>query len=160
MAARQLIHADDGSECENFMACQRLDVSHEWVTVGLGDPKPETIYQSKTDREKREAANEKAVYTRVTERDQSCCRVCGKFCNPRAVGVLYKAHHHHLIYRSALGPTTVQNVALICAGCHDAEHRHEIRLSGDAEARNEMGRLAGIKVERVTESGWQTEGWR
>jgi 5-methylcytosine-specific restriction endonuclease McrA len=123
-------------------------------------PKPTTRYQSKAEKAKTVAAQERETWAAVDARDGCCCRVCGTFCSPRAIGTLHAPHRHHLVYRSAGGNTTTANLATLCAKCHDAEHRHELRLSGDADARNEMGRLAGIKVERVTESGWQTEGWR
>ena len=121
-------------------------------------PKPEkTRYLRKAEQVAAIAANEREVYAQVTERDGSSCRVCGKFGNPRAVGLLQKMHHHHLIYRSAGGETTTANTCLLCAACHDAEHRHVLQLSGNADERNEMGKLCGITVTRETEAGWQVE---
>lgn len=77
--------------------------------------------------------HERDVYGLVDIRDRRCCRVCGKKADPTAVGVLQRAHHHHVIYRSAGGPTDTWNVCLLCAKCHNAEHKHRIRIEGNAD---------------------------
>jgi 5-methylcytosine-specific restriction endonuclease McrA len=128
--------------------------------AGLLFPKPASRYAIKAERQKLEQANEREVYAAVTLRDESCCRVCGKFCNPRAIGLLVKAHHHHLIYRSAQGVTDTWNVCLLDAKCHDDEHTGKLQLSGDADLRDPVtGRLAGIKVERPTDGVMQVIAW-
>lgn len=123
-------------------------------------PKPDrTRYQSKAERAKTEAANERMVWYDVDVRDGRCCRVCGTFCSPRAIGTLHKPHRHHLQYRSLGGATTSACLVTLCARCHDLEHTHKIRLSGDADERDELGRLAGVKLELPCESGWRTDRW-
>lgn len=77
--------------------------------------------------------HERDVYAAVDLRDKRCCRVCGVKADPTAVGVLQKAHHHHLVYRSAGGPTETSNIALLCAKCHNAEHKHQIVIEGNAD---------------------------
>jgi len=95
----------------------------------------------------------------VTLRDESCCRVCGKFCNPRAVGLLQRAHHHHVVYRSRGGATSTGNLVLLCARCHDDEHGGRLQLSGHADERDPSGRLCGIKIEKPGEAGWIVVAW-
>jgi len=90
-------------------------------------------YDAAEEAAKADAAQERDVYTHVTLRDGQRCRVCGRRSNPHAVGVLYKAHHHHIAYRSAGGGTTVENVCLLCPDCHNAEHMHRLAIEGNAE---------------------------
>ena len=79
------------------------------------------------------AKNQRQVYAHVTAREENGCRICGVWCNPEAKTLLKKGHHHHVIYESAGGPTTVENVCLLCARCHNDEHQHRIRIEGNAE---------------------------
>ena len=102
---------------------------------------------------------EREVFALVTTRDESCCRVCGKWCNPRAIGLLQKAHHHHLVYRSRGGEDTTANVCLLCADCHEDEHAGRLQLSGDADERDPAGRLCGVKVEKPIEGGFEVIAW-
>ena len=44
----------------------------------------------------------------VTKRDKWCI-VCG---NP------YGNHHHHVVFRSAMGSDTIDNLVLLCMNCH------------------------------------------
>jgi 5-methylcytosine-specific restriction endonuclease McrA len=74
------------------------------------------------------------VYAYVTVRECRRCRVCGKWCNPDATTLLEKGHHHHIVYESAGGPTSKENVCLLCAECHNAEHKHRISIEGNADA--------------------------
>lgn len=119
-------------------------------------PKGPSRFMRKLETIREKQRTEREVYAAVTTRDQSCCRVCHRFCRPRAIGLLEKAHHHHLIYLSAGGKTTTENVCLLCAFCHEFEHQHRIQLSGNADLRDAVtGRLNGIKVERLIENGWR-----
>ena len=109
-----------------------------------------------------EAQAIKACYREVDERDGHQCRVCRKRCNPRAISMLDRAHHHHMVYRSRGGQHVPESVITLCAACHDAIHvRMELRVTGDANARDAVtGKLAGVKVERYTvDRGWQVEKW-
>lgn len=73
------------------------------------------------------------VCAAVDARDKHRCRACGKPAPVNGVGVLQKAHRHHIVYRSAGGPDTTQNLALLCARCHWDEHQHRLRVEGDAD---------------------------
>lgn len=90
-------------------------------------------YDTKKAKAVEAAAHELVVYKAVDVRDQRCCRVCGAKADPNAVGVLNKAHHHHIVYRSAGGPTETWNIVLLCAKCHNAEHKHLIKMEGNAD---------------------------
>tara|TARA_R110000824_G_scaffold114851_1_gene265648 strand:+ start:804 stop:1097 length:294 start_codon:yes stop_codon:yes gene_type:complete len=70
-----------------------------------------------------------ALYRRVCsvvdERDGDACRCCG-------VWVGDARHHHHIVYRSQRGTDSADNLLVLCARCHDAVHRHDVNISGDA----------------------------
>lgn len=112
----------------------------------------------RTQRIAKAEANKRKVHQAVDARDHYTCRVCGRYCSPLAVGLLQRSHRHHLVYRSAGGKDTTENLCTLCAHCHDDEHHKRIRLSGNADLRDKKtGKLAGVKVERATESGWRVE---
>ena len=125
----------------------------------LAIPKGPSRYDSKKDRHAAKEKQEREAYAAVSARDESCCRVCGKFCNPRAMSLLHRAHHHHLLYRSRGGDSRTSNLVLLCPSCHDDEHRGRIQLSGDADERDPAGRLCGVKVERPIEGGFEVIAW-
>jgi len=105
-------------------------------------------------------AREREVHQQVDTRDRLCCRVCGHYSSPMAVGVLERSHRHHLVYRSAGGETTTANLLTLCAKCHSGVHEATLRLEGNADLRAaESGKLSGVKVERLTETGWKIERW-
>jgi 5-methylcytosine-specific restriction endonuclease McrA len=127
---------------------------------GFAIPKGPTRYRTKATRKAEKEAHERTVHQAVDARDHHTCRVCGRYCSPRAVTLLERSHRHHLVYRSAGGKDTTANLITLCAHCHDDEHKKRIRLSGDADARDKAtGQLRGVKVERTTESGWSVEKW-
>lgn len=96
----------------------------------------------------------------VDKRDQGRCRVCGRHCSTTAPKLEDRAERHHLQPRSLGGPDTTANLALVCLTCHDERHKKgTLALSGNADHRDEMGRLAGIHVQRLTEAGWNTVAW-
>lgn len=79
-----------------------------------------------------EQANRDRVYAEVIEREHSRCRICNAYADRRAKTALKKGHPHHVIYESACGPTTVENVCWICATCHNEEHMHRLKIEGNA----------------------------
>jgi hypothetical protein len=87
-------------------------------------------------------ANWRAVCKEVDQRDGNRCRACGrKLIN--AIGLQINGReHHHIIFRSAGGPDTIENVCLTCKGCHDAVHVSGVlRIDGNAQGRLTFGRL-------------------
>lgn len=99
------------------------------------------------------------VYRAVDIRDGYRCRCCGVRTDPYAVS-LVRGEHHHVVYRSAGGATSTANVALICARCHADEHRHRLKIDGNADdaltffRRDERGEYYVSKHElavRITE---------
>lgn len=81
---------------------------------------------------KKVAANRELTRIRraIYERDQCCCRVCKRVVafdhhNPRE-----RMEWHHIQYRSAGGPSTVENGLTLCWKCHRFEHEHRYRIVG------------------------------
>lgn len=118
---------------------------------GFAFPKGVSRYEVKATRKQAKAKQWDAVCAAVDARDARCCRVCGKPSRLDATGLLERGHRHHIIYRSAGGPDLTWNLCHLCARHHHEEHTHQIRLSGDADAKG------GIQLERLTEAGWRTE---
>lgn len=101
------------------------------------------------------------VHRLIDQRDGGRCRVCRHGISPAAVQRRDRLERHHLVPRSLGGEDTTANLCCLCVPCHDERHKKgTLRLSGDADLRDERGRLAGIKVERLRESGWQVVGMR
>ena len=79
-------------------------------------------------------ANWREVCAQVNQRDGFCCRCCGRRTNPRGLTLLERGHHHHIVYRSALGEDSTANICLICAECHDEEHvKRTLSIEGNAD---------------------------
>ena len=130
---------------------------------GIGSqacPKGPSRHEQKRTQQADRMREQRRVYALVDNRDEHCCRVCGRFCNPRALGIIARAHRHHLVYRSKGGETSITNLVSLCAQCHADEHDGKLQLSGDAELRDPVtGKLCGVKVERPGEHGWEVVGW-
>jgi 5-methylcytosine-specific restriction endonuclease McrA len=124
----------------------------------LAIPKPPPRWKDKAKKRTAENKAERECYAQVDRRDEHACRVCHKPVG--GFGMLESVHHHHLQYRSRGGESETKNVLSLCVRCHAAVHNGEIRLTGDADYRNQMGNLAGVKLERATDAGWRPEGWR
>lgn len=124
----------------------------------LAIPKPQPRWMEKA---KKVAANKKAekdCYAQVDRRDGHCCRVC--HARVGGIGMLAAVHHHHLVYRSLGGKHETRNVLSLCVKDHQAVHDGTLRLSGDADARNSIGVLSGVKVEQLKNDNWVVIGWR
>lgn len=129
-------------------------------------PVPKLGVSGKTrrdDRAEQRAAEEqhwRDVCRIVDRRDGHECRVCERRCSPTALDMLQRAERHHVLPRGAGGPDETWNLLTLCKGCHEDKHvRGTLRLTGNADERNEIGRLAGVKVERLLETGWMTEAF-
>jgi hypothetical protein len=85
---------------------------------------------------------ERNIYRAVNARDLYACRSCGRSVSPSAIGLLQRAHHHHIVFRSAGGDTSMSNVCLLCAVCHADVHAHRLTVEGDANKR--------LKIRRTT----------
>jgi hypothetical protein len=120
--------------------------------------------KSKAARKAAEDKELRATYRLVDQRDGGRCRVCQARVSSRG-GLVERAIHHHLIYRSRIGVSAGRhaswNVALICARC-DADIHVEgtLHLEGDADQRSAEGQLCGIKVTRFTDGEWKVEPCR
>ena len=130
-----------------------------------GQPLPKTV-RGKTRADERDARvaadarDYREVCRLVDLRDHHHCRACGRRVTPGAVNGTARAEHHHLTKRSQGGQHTTCNLLLLCTRCHEDIHvRAVLALSGDADARDERGRMAGVRVERLREHGWEVAGW-
>lgn len=95
----------------------------------------------------------------VEIRDGSKCRLCRRQCRFDAPKLTQRADPHHVIFRSAGGDDTLENVLKLCRSCHDDVHvNRTVALSGNANEQDELGRYRCVKAERLVESGWQIEG--
>lgn len=88
--------------------------------------------RTKKQAQAKQAANKwRAVSALVKHRDGGKCRVChvytGTTGDPRLIGAA-----HHIVFRSAGGADTPDNLIWTCAECHDLIHRHKITTSGTA----------------------------
>lgn len=135
-----------------------MAIDYSAIAEAGGIAKGPSPFDRAKDAQREEDRTEREVYALVTAREENRCRVCTKWCNPHAIGVLYRAHHHHVIYRSLGGLTTTRNVILICPDCHQDEHKGKLRITGDADIR-EGGKLIGICVERPTDGVWEVVKW-
>lgn len=94
---------------------------------------------SRHDRAKQRKAEDEAAWREVCRlvdlRDGKQCRCCDKRSDPEATGLLKRGHRHHLVYRSAGGADTTENLVTLCAGCHNDEHRNRLRIDGDPDVR-------------------------
>lgn len=129
---------------------------------GLAIPKPEPRWKSKDRKVKDEAKTIKEIYALVDKRDQHCCRICRKRVG--GVGLLYAVHHHHLVSRSVAPKAikhTTANVCSLCNDCHDkVENSGLLKIHGDADARDPIGVLCGLTVEKAVDGGWEVVGQR
>lgn len=95
----------------------------------------------------------------VEERDGNHCRICGKRCRFNAPLLKERADPHHVIFASAGGGDETKNICKLCRSCHDDVHVHRVlALSGDADARDEFDKPKCLRLEKLTESGWQVIG--
>lgn len=86
----------------------------------------------------------------VDQRDGGRCRVCDRRCSPLSATLTHRAERHHLIPLSRGGADHSSNILTLCKRCHEDRHlRSTLQLSGDADARDELGKLAGVKCERL-----------
>jgi hypothetical protein len=92
----------------------------------------------------------------VDARDRRICRACGKHSDPDAMGLLTRGHRHHIVYRSAGGPSTLENLVTLCPACHAAEHQDRLRFTFDAQGYEQLDANLGLEFWRKSlESG----GW-
>lgn len=124
----------------------------------LAIPKPEPRWKSKQRNVTAEKKAERECYALVDRRDDHCCRICRKRVG--GIGMLQAGHHHHIVMRSRGGQHDLNTVVLLCVEHHHAIHNGELRLEGDANARNSQGQLCGLTLMENAEAGWRVVGHR
>lgn len=113
---------------------------------------------AKEERDERKAAKKAhllEVCRAVDRRDQGRCRVCAKRCE---IGSTFsdRVERHHVLARSLGGVDETFNLASLCVDCHDDRHkRGTLRISGNADLRDPLGKFCGLKIERLKDHGWQ-----
>jgi hypothetical protein len=117
----------------------------------------ETRAEAKRRRDQLKAAVIESCYRAVDLRDRSVCRVTGRYVVPGASDPSQRREHHHLVPRSRGGEHQTANVVTISAAVHQLIHAGKVHLSGDANLRDADDRFCGVKMERMTERGWETE---
>ena len=92
-------------------------------------------------------AGDKAVYLAAFERDGYRCRACSEY-----VGV--DAHPHHLRGKRF---TATPDIATLCQDCHGFLHVRVggklMKIYGDADQRDDRGRLCGLTLETRENNG-------
>ena len=86
-------------------------------------------------RDKKAAAEKvwREVCKAVDLRDGKVCRCCDKRSDPDATGLLTRGHRHHIVYRSAGGKDTTDNLLTLCAACHNDEHKSRLQIGGNPD---------------------------
>lgn len=111
--------------------------------------------KAKRERDLAEARVWTAISMQVCARDRQTCRVCFRLTLPYGVttGDPRKfGQSHHIVYRSAGGPDTLDNLVWICNACSSKEHdEHRYVITGTAD-------LLSI-TERNPETGKTIESW-
>lgn len=125
---------------------------------GLAIPKPTPRHELKRAKVTAEKKAERECYALVDRRDDHCCRICRKRVG--GIGMLEAAHHHHITPRSRGGQHDLHTVVLLCVEHHHAIHNGDLKLEGDANARNSQGQLCGLTLIENAEAGWKVIGHR
>lgn len=95
--------------------------------------KPTSRAEAKADRRNAAKRNQRMVYAIVTARDGRKCRACKRSVDPNATDMLRRAHHHHVVFRSAGGKDETGTLMLACARCHADIHAHRMTVIGNAD---------------------------
>ena len=88
-------------------------------------------YDAAKEKKQADAATWKAVCQVVDARDKRVCRACGKRSSLDAIGLTARGHRHHVVYRSAGGRDTSENIVTLCSRCHNDEHQHRLYIRGE-----------------------------
>jgi hypothetical protein len=127
-------------------------------------PIPKTVNgrtraEEKHVRDNAKDAEEARCYALVDARDELRDRVTGKLLSKRG-GLTTRVERHHMKGRGAGGKHETSNVVTVSPETHaEIEVKGTLRLSGDADARDDRGRLCGVKVERLQNDVWRVVGW-
>lgn len=119
----------------------------------------QTRTSEKAARKAQDERDERECYRAVDERDQLRCRVTGVRLSLSG-DMTKRVHRHHMIHRSRGGQHLTSNVITVSPKIHDEIHvLGTRRLSGDADVRDERGRLCGVRNEvLVLGSTWEVIG--
>lgn len=80
------------------------------------------------EREAEADRTERRTNKEIDDRDHRQCRACGKHTDPDAPKLL-RGHRAHIVYASAGGSMEAFNRVTLCPGCHNAEHKDQLRFT-------------------------------
>ncbi len=116
----------------------------------------ETRHEYKDRRAAEKQREQDQCYQAVDIRDSSVCRVTGEYLTLGHADPHKRKERHHMIRRSRGGLHETANVVTVSAFIHAQDHAGKIRLSGDANLKDQQGNFCGVKYERMVDGGWQT----
>lgn len=118
----------------------------------------ETRHEAKERKAKEKQAALDACYAEVDARDLLCSRRSGKKLTKGHPQAAERVERHHMQTRG-LYPELVSesaNVITLAGDEHAEVKAGKARYSGDANLRDQDGKLCGVTYERITEAGWVT----
>lgn len=78
----------------------------------------------------------------VNLRDHFTCVACDAEARPGWPDALLRGHHHHITFRSHRGADTTANLCLLCPRCHADVHEHRLTITGNADRKLVIRRVA------------------
>lgn len=137
-------------------------IDYDAIAAAGGIAKGPSRQERKQAKQTAAAENWREVCRVVDSRDQGKCRVCKTPCSPTAIEMLKRAERHHIVSLAQGGTDASDNLVTLCWKCHQGKGgRHGLsaamRLTGNADERDERGRLNGLVVERLTDAGWTVD---
>jgi hypothetical protein len=96
-------------------------------------------------------------YASVDKRDHRVCRVSGLMLTAGAPDPRKRLERHHMVERS-IDKTKIadpSNVITVSGFVHAQLTAHRLHLEGDANAKDENGKLCGVLLSANGETGWQ-----
>lgn len=100
---------------------------------GLAFPKGKPRALRAEDARRDAKAEQRRVYALVDVRDKKRCQCCGRVGDPNAGTTLGRLHHEHLKELSLGGPTSTENVYLLCWICHPFKTGHQLEPHGNPD---------------------------
>ena len=116
----------------------------------VGFPKPSKGARLRTKKATAAKASRELsdLYRKVYLRDGYRCVVCVRVVIPGAVDELRRAHPHHIVFRSQATKAekhTTKNVCTVCAICHADIHERRLFITGNADTKLVIRKLAAAQ---------------
>jgi hypothetical protein len=127
------------AEAESAVVAMSYDISPDGRAIAKGSmfkSDLDTRVDERVERDRQDAANEKAWNAEIDRRDGRECRACGRKSDPEKVGLTTRGHRAHIVYASAGGSMEPFNRITLCHICHNAEHKNKLRMTGPSHPVN------------------------